>query len=155
MEIQITLSKEVAVLLEDLNEKLDKVISLGKASLKDKDFDEDENIASKKEESSEDDDFATTKKPVKKAKGFDDEDGEVEAAAESDEEEFEAPTKKKAKKLTVDDVNDACKERATDEGGGKVGRSAVLAILKKKFKVTSVTDLDEKQYAAVISAMKS
>lgn len=93
-----------------------------------------------------DDDFTPTKsKATVKAKSFDDDDtGEDE----------EPVIKKKAKKITVDDVNDACKARAA-ETGGKEGRQEVLTILKKKFKVASVNDLEPEQYAAVIAAMKA
>lgn len=123
---------------------------------------------------------AATKAAAKKvAASFDDEDEEEAAsddAPEADEEEEELapkkrgrprktsfdeedeeeekPTPKKAKKLTADDVNDACKLRAKRNGGGKDGRNEVLAILKKKFKVTSVMDLKEDQYAKVIAAMQ-
>ncbi len=118
----------------------------------------------------EDDDFAaapvkTTKKTAAKkaAASFEDEDdsgSEVETEdtqeAESDDEDFmqAAPAKeaKKAapkKKLTVNDVNDACKAKATASN-----RKEVLAILKKKFNVTSVTELKNEQYADVIAAMK-
>lgn len=77
------------------------------------------------------------------------EETEAEEDDESEEEEEEAPkAKPKKKKLTIDDVNDACKARAK---GGK--RKEVLNILKKQFKVESVSELDEDQYADVIAAM--
>lgn len=83
-------------------------------------------------------------KPAKrKAKSFDDMD-------EDESEEEEAPKKSaKSKKITIDDVNDACMERAT-----RTKRAEVLAILKK-FGVKSVTDLDEEDYSDVIKAMQS
>lgn len=162
MEVKLLVGAESKQWLQDmesLTSRLEKVAAKikGSASLKGHFIEEDEDEADLKKDAAADEDdgdFVATKKASKKAKSFDDdEEGETEST--NDEEEFEAPTKKRAKKLTVDDVNDACKERATDEGGGKAGRMAVLGILKKKFKVQSVTDLDEKQYAAVISAMKS
>lgn len=84
----------------------------------------------------------------------DDEDAitDSQAEAEDDESSFdEKPAKsaaKKAKKLTVEDVTAACKKRAqaTDFKSTK-------ALLKKKFKVESVHDLKETQYAAVIEAL--
>lgn len=113
----------------------------------------------------EDDDF-TPKKAVAKAKKaiakFEEEDEdesdgeEVEEDAEEEDEDFKTPPpaskKAKAKKVTVDDVNDACKARAAATGG-KEGRNEVLAILKKKFKTTSVSDLKPEQYAQAIEAM--
>lgn len=62
-----------------------------------------------------------------------------------------APAKGKktaAKKITVNDVNDACKAKAASSD-----RKTVLGILKKKFGVTSVTELKAEQYADVIKAM--
>jgi len=111
-----------------------------------------------------DEDFAAA--PAKKTSGkkaaaaasFEDEDDSAEEAQTSseaddagDDDDFmaEAPkTKAKAKKITVNDVNDACKAKAKASD-----RKAVLAILKKQFGVTSVTELDQKQYADVIKAM--
>lgn len=96
-----------------------------------------------------DDDFKPTKgSPKKQAKSFDDEEPE-ETENESDD---EAPPKKakgkKSKKITSDDVNDACKKRASGDR-----RKEVLAILKKQFKTESVSDIEEDQYADVIKAM--
>ncbi len=97
--------------------------------------------------------------PVKKAKAkpapqsFDDEDeDDCESLEPEDDEEDDPPAKKtkaKAPKFTLDDVNDAAKARAA---GGK--RAEVLAILKKKFKVQSVSDLKPEQYQACIEAME-
>ena len=82
--------------------------------------------------------------PTKKAASFDDFEDETEEAP--------APAKKtkapKEKAFTMDDVNDACMERA-----GRTNRSEVLGILKK-FKVKSVTELQPAQYADVIKALK-
>jgi hypothetical protein len=95
---------------------------------------------------SDDEDFAPKKSTAKKAAAsFDDDE-------ENDEEEA-PPKKKKAPKISLDDVNDACKARAVEEGGGKTGRGIVVAILKKKFKTESVGELKPEQYAAVIEAM--
>ena len=84
---------------------------------------------------------------AKKTASFDDDDEEDEAPP------VEAPAKKakkeKAKAVTLDDVNDACLERAA-----RSNRAEVLGILKKHFKVKSVTDLDEADYAEVIKLLK-
>lgn len=90
----------------------------------------------------------------------DDDDGDFGAEAGEDdtaEDDFDEPAPKKkaaaketkAAKLTAKDVNAACKERA-----GRTNRADVLGILKKKFKVTSVTELKPEQYADVIKTMK-
>lgn len=79
----------------------------------------------------------------------DEEKEDADEEEEDDEEESSTKKKKKSKKLTVDDVNDACMAKAKEED-----RKVVLGILKKKFKVTSVTELKPDQYAAVIKAMK-
>lgn len=103
------------------------------------------------EQETEDEEFAAPKKKAatKKAaaKSFDEDE-------ESEDEEQEAPVtkNKKTKAVTHDDVNDACKARAADTGG-KEGRTEVLTILKKKFKVTSVSELKPEQYQSVIEAM--
>lgn len=103
----------------------------------------------------EDDDFA---KPVRKAakktaSSFDDDD------TEEEEEKEEKPVKKAAKapKVTLDDVNDACREKCVALGGGKKAREQVVAILKKKFKAEggTVTELKPEQYAAVVEAMRA
>ena len=96
------------------------------------------------EKEADDEDFASTPKSktqARIAKAFDQDEGE---------EEEKAPAKApKAKKLTANDVNDACKKRAS---GGR--REEVLKILKKQFKVASVSELDEADYADVIAAME-
>lgn len=101
-----------------------------------------------------DEDFTPKTKAAKKAVKDFDEDEDLEAASsdETEDDFTDKKTTKKAKKLTVDDVNDACKARAA-QTGGKEGRNEVLAILKKKFKTTSVSELKPEQYAAAISAM--
>ncbi len=55
----------------------------------------------------------------------------------------------KPPKHTADDINAACKLRAKQSG-----RPHVLNILKKKFGVTSISDLQPHQYGDVIEAMK-
>lgn len=112
---------------------------------------------------SEDDDFAA--KPAKKGKkgkkaaaAFEDDDSDdapaVEQESEDDDADFTAPVKKTkpAKKLTVDDVNDACKAKASSIGG-KPGRAKVLEILKKNFKTESVSELKPEQYAKCVQLM--
>ncbi len=100
-------------------------------------------------------------KPARSAKGgkgkkgasFDDvEEEETEEESEEEEEE-EAPKAAKGKgaaKITVDDVNDACMARAQ-----RTNRAEVMAILKKQFKVKSVTELEPSDFAAVVAAMKA
>jgi hypothetical protein len=115
-----------------------------------------------KDPEDDDEDFAPKKAKGKKAKAFDEESEEdaEETPEATDDESFEEeeevkPKKKaKAKKITVDDVNDACKKRASVKGGA-AGRTEVLTILKKKFKTSSISDLSEDTYAAVIAAMKA
>lgn len=102
----------------------------------------------------EEEDFGTKKPKAKKAKGFDEEEEEEEEAEEEEEEEEEAPKKKAKKKIDLDDVNDACKKKCIEEGGGKEGRAVVLKILKKNFKTESVTDLKPEQYAKAIELME-
>ncbi len=115
------------------------------------------------EESNEDDDFAPKKNAGKKAaaSAFEEDEDESEEAKASDEagdddEGFmDAPPKKapaKAKKLTVDDINDACKARAAATGG-KEGRTEVLALLKKHFKTSSVSEIKPDDYAKLIKVM--
>lgn len=159
--------------LEKLIAKLEK--ASGKAPLKVKPEEDEE---ADETETSDDDDEDFAAKPVKTAKkkaAFDDDDDEAEKESEDEDDanaddESEAgaddegeeeppvpPTKTKAKpaktkKLSVDDVNDACKARA--RAGGKNGRLEVLAILKKKFKTESVSELEPEQWQACIDAMK-
>jgi hypothetical protein len=117
-----------------------------------------------------DDDFEPKKTVVTRnsaSQGFDDDGDEapVKAAPKSaapdddddSDEAFNAPVakeeKKKPAKLKLEDVIDACKVKAKSIGG-KEGRDAVLAILQKKFKVTTVQALVAEQFADVIKAMK-
>lgn len=108
-----------------------------------------------------DEDDADEEETVEAAESEDDEDEEAAAPAVSDDDDDEdegftepAPKAKKgakaAKKLTMDDVNDACKERARGEGG----RDAVLKILQKKFKTKTVRSLKPEQFQSCIEAMK-
>jgi hypothetical protein len=145
LEVQINLLKQAlgggkaaaADATEDEPEEEDeKPAKKGKAAS----FDEEEEEAEEPAEEEEDEE------PVKKKKGakaasFDEE--------EEEEGEDEKPAKKGKTKVTLDDVNDACKERARNSN-----RAEALGILKKKFKVDSVSDLKPEQYEAVIKAMK-
>lgn len=136
------------------------------------DADDEETIDASGED--EEEDFAPKKGKAKKAAAAFDDDEEAEISTEAedeadleqpqameddeDEDFTAAPGKKaakgkvKVKTLTVDDVNDACKARCAAMGGSK-GRAEVLAILKKKFKTESVSELNPEQYAACIAAM--
>lgn len=80
-------------------------------------------------------------------------DSETETA---DDDFTDAPATKaeKGPVINLKDVNEACKAKMQAEGGGKSGREAVLAILKKKFKTQTLSDLDADQYAAVVKAMQ-
>lgn len=104
----------------------------------------------------ENDDFkkaASSTKSKKSAKAFEE---SAENEPEGGEEDFKTPAKgkaAKAKKLTIDDVNDACVAHA--KGVGKGGRDAVLAILKKKFNVITVTELKPDQYEKAIVALEA
>lgn len=93
----------------------------------------------------EDEDEETVSVLVPSEESFEDE--------ESFEEETPAPKKAKPAKITIDDVNDACKAFARENGGGKEGREATLKILKKHFKVTSISDLAVEDYPKVLKAL--
>lgn len=91
-------------------------------------------------------------KAVAAQTSFDEEETTTEESESfEDEETFEeAPAPKKAKtKLTLESINDLCKAFARENGGGKDGRDAVLAILKKHFKTTSISSLDVEDYPKV------
>lgn len=96
----------------------------------------------------EDDDFSAKPKPqAAKGSSFDD---ETPAQEDMD---FMAPPaakKEKAKKVTVEDVNDACKAKAT-----ATNRKTVLALLKDQFGVDTISALTAEQYPKVIQAMKA
>lgn len=130
-----------AVDADDEDELPPPVKKLKKAIKSLDDEDEEETAPAPSDEDDEDD------MPAPEAKGkakpsFDDTDDEESA------EGAPAPKKGKAAKLTIDDVNDACIERA-----GRTNRAEVLSVLKKKFGVKSVTDLKPEQYADVVKAM--
>jgi hypothetical protein len=101
---------------------------------------------------------ATTKKKATAApvevKSWDDEDVEDELTFE----EEKPKAKSKVKNFSVEDVNNACKAKVhalINMGrSASEARSEVLAILKEKFNVKSVTSLRAEQYGEVIEAMK-
>jgi hypothetical protein len=64
--------------------------------------------------------------------------------------EEEKPKAAKSKKITDKDVNAAAIAHAKHHGSKK----ATLKVLKTKFDVESITELDEDQYAACIKALK-
>ena len=159
LEVALLVGAESKAFLASLTQQLDRMekLTTGKkaaASIDDEDDAPTETV-------DDDEDFAPPKKAAKGKKAapaFDDDEETTAAAveaAEDDDEDFTAPPKKaaKPKKITIDQVNDACKARAM-ETGGKEGRAEVLAILKKKFKTTSVAELKPEQYPAVIAAME-
>ena len=111
--------------------------------------DDEEEIIEEDEDKAEDVEFEDdmpVSKPKTKAKSFDDDEDEDPAPVKS--------KKTKAPKITLDDVNDACQERAL-RTGGKKGREEVLSILKKQFKTTSVSGLKPEQYGPVIEALQA
>lgn len=146
-------SKQWLVSMEGLLARMEKLAGVaGSKAAKTVDAEETESEEAEEEE----EDFGAKKsKAKKKAKGFDEEEEESEESEEEEEEEEEAPKKKtKSKKIELDDVNDACKKKCIEEGGGKEGRAVVLKILKKHFKTESVTDLKPEQYAKAIELME-
>lgn len=166
LEIKVLAGAESKAFLVDFTKQIDRLERLTggkglKAVAADAEDTSDDDAPAETE--TDDDDFApkvakATKAAAKAtAASFDDDDAP--AATETDDDDdadFKAPPAKtakaaKPKKLTVDDVNDACMARA--KAGGKKGREEVLAILKKKFKTQSVSDLSEDQYAACVAAM--
>ncbi len=91
----------------------------------------------------------------KQAASFDDADEEeqeeeAEEEAEEQEDEPKAAKGKAATKLTVDDLNDAAMQCAQ-----RTNRANVLALMKKNFKVKSVTEIEPKDFARFIKVMKS
>lgn len=149
---------------DDEDEDFGKKTTSKKATALDADDDEDEDEAD-----DEDEDAAPAKKTKgKKAAALDDDadDADDEDEDESDDEDEEEETAKKtkgkatkAKKLTIDDINDACKARVQKviKSGqpGPEARKSVFKLLKKKFGVTSVTELKADQYADVIKALSA
>ncbi len=83
------------------------------------------------------------------------EDSESQDEDDEESEEDEAPKSKKGKvkKMTADDCQDAAKGLAASIGGAD-GRAKVKELLKKKFKVTSVSDLKPEQYAKFVEVME-
>lgn len=149
LEIGVIAGAESKQFLVDLTKQIDRLEKLsGGKSLNEKALasaqadDEDEADAPEAADA-EDEDDGFQAKPAKKKTALDEE--------EEDEAPAPAP-KKKAKKITLDDVNDACKARA--KAGGKKGRAEVLAILKKKFKTETISDISDDKYQAVIDAME-
>lgn len=147
LELSMLAGAETKQFLVDLTKQIDRLEALANAALSS----ERESGSTEPEERDTNEDFEPKKskaKPVPApdlSSDGDDDDGEP---------DFKAPPakKEKVKKVTVDDVNDACKARAMVKGG-KLGRSEVLTILKKKFKTESVSELKPEQYAECIGAM--
>ncbi len=163
IELALLVGAESKAWLRDLTaivERLEKASTTktGKTA-KATEVDEDDEIEAAADD--EDEDFAPKKKKAKKTTSFDDDDAEIEAATDDEDEEetdtFSARTakekssKKKAPKITRDDVNDACKAYAASFAKG--GREQVLKVLRKKFKTETISDIDPKQYEAVIEAL--
>lgn len=138
--------------LENLVTRMEKVTgktTTKKSAKTDTDLDD----TSLDEDNDDGEDFTKSTKPknsAKKASSFSDDSDEDDTDEKS---EIEAASMKgkrgRPKKITIDDVNDACKTRAEE-----TSRKEVLKILKGQFDVTSVTDLEPKQYAEVIEAMQ-
>lgn len=106
---------------------------------------------SEEAEESDEEEVAPPKKKGKvAAASFDDEE---DAEEESDEEEV-APKKKARGKLvegglSLDNINDACMERAK-----RTSRDEVQALLKKHFNVKSITALDPEDYLECMKLMR-
>ena len=155
LEIGVMAGAESKAFLADLTKVIDRMEKVARVLRSDAEHEAAEESSDDAPDADEEESFE--EKPAAKGKGkkaasFDDEpEAEEEEESEAEEEE-EAPkaAKGKAPKLTVDDVNDACMARA-----GRTNRADVLAILKKTFKVKSVTELEPSDYAAVIAAMKA
>lgn len=165
LELSVMAGPESKAFLVDFSKLLDRAEKLLNKTAGAATDDEEETDASEADAADEDEDFGKKPAPKKKAAAFDEEEEDdvtpaakkaaKKAAASFDEEEEEdapAPAKK-AKKITLDDVNDACKARARSTGG-KEGRAEVLALLKKKFKTESVSELKPEQYAACVALME-
>lgn len=166
MECKVLAGAESKAFLADLTKIVERMeraagVAGGKSSKVAAAAEEEEAPAETEEE---EEDFApkAKKAAAKPTASFEEEDEEpaAEEPAESEEEEEEAdfttpPAKKaKAKKFTVNDVNAACKKRATKTGGEK-GRDEVLAILTKNFKTKSVSDLTPEQFQQCIKLMEA
>lgn len=102
---------------------------------------------SKDEDESEDEDESDDEDETEDSDEDESEDEDEDESEDEDEDEEDEKPKKKSK-LTIDDVNDACKKRAA--------RSSVaetLSLLKKNFKVKSVSKLKPEQYAQAIKVL--
>lgn len=172
LEIKVLAGAESKAFLADLTKQIDRLERLGgvkAAAPAAEDADDTGSDDAPDADESDDDDFAAAPKNVKAAvksaakktaASFDEDDADDAPAAsteDDDDADFTAPPAKaakpaKAKKITVDDVNDACKAKASSIGG-KEGRAKVLALLKKHFKTESVSELKPEQYEACIKAM--
>jgi hypothetical protein len=168
LELAVLAGSESKAFLVGLTKQIDRLEKIskgltGSTEIRDasEEDDEDEDFSSKpakKKSASFEEDEETEETEETEESEEDEETDEEEETEETDEDEDEpAPvqTKKgrgRPKKLTVDDVNDACKTKAASIGG-KEGRTAVLTILKKKFKTQSVSELKPDQYQACIEAM--
>lgn len=100
------------------------------------------------EEEEDDIPVKASKKKAGKSAAFEDDDSEDDA---EEEDEKPAPKKGRAKKVTLDNVNDACMERAE-----QTSRKEVLALLQKNFDIEkSVTELEESDYADVVKLLQA
>lgn len=130
LEVQVTILKQL--------------ITGGKAAAAAVDEEEEETEVAAAAVDEEEEELAAKPKPKKKAAAnFGDEE-------EEDEEPAAAPAKAaKAKKITADQVNDACKAHAAENG-----IKATKALLLKKFKTASITEIDSAKYGEVLKAME-
>lgn len=107
------------------------------------------------EDEDEDEDELPTTKKAASAPDDDDDEEETDDDDDQDSDDDEKPAKKaKAKKITANDVLEACKTRAK-RTGGKKGREEVLTILRKKFDVETVSELDETDYAKALKYLEA
>lgn len=172
LEVAMLVGAESKAFLQDLTEQLDRMEKLAAqikgapvkaaAPVETEDEEVDETPAPKAKRGrpakvkaavvDDDDDFEEEDEENEEEE-VDDEEADDEET--EDEEEAPAPVKAKAKakKITIDDVNDACKAFARENGGGKAGRDAALKILKKHFKVTSLSEIAPENYAKIIQLM--
>lgn len=166
LEIALLVGDESKKFLQELTNQLDRLEKLSSKKKADEEVEDDlrldTNASSEPEEADddEDEDFAPKKKAKAKTKDFDEDEEEDETSGESEEsdgddedseeDEEPAPKKKtKEKKLTEDDINDAAKAHA-----GVKGRKATLALMLKKFKTQSVSDIKPEEYAKFIATLK-
>lgn len=100
------------------------------------------------DDDSDDDDNAETEDD-------DDDDADEDTDSDDSDDEDEKPAKKKAPakkaKVTIKDVNAACKAYA--KSLGKTGFEKTQALLKKKFKVSSISDLKPEHYATAVKLL--